>query len=237
MIEYADHPSLWPAAFVARFDAPLRHLEAPLSVQAALSKGSAAGEALSKSAAGPGSDLGIGTIDPDTREALRRDTRSLLRHGGYKPSGRGKPSAEYLARANLESDLPSINVAVDTCNALSLHSALPISVVDLDLLLPPLRVATVEHGSYVFNSSGQEIQLDGLLCLMDATGPRANAVKDCHETKTHGETDAILSVVWGSNQHADHCERVLEAFMALMAGAGAAVERVGPRRTGVAPTD
>ncbi|MBL6757620.1 MAG: hypothetical protein ISQ11_14565 [Planctomycetes bacterium] len=216
MIEFAAHPLLWPAAFIARFEGPLGGLEANPRVQAALSMGAVEADA----------ELGIDRLDPESREAIQRDTRTLLRHGGYKPSGRGKPSSEYLVRANRSGDLPNINVAVDACNALSLHSGLPISVVDLELLKPPFTVATVDHGSYVFNSSGQEIRLDGLLCLIDAEGPRANAVKDCHATKTHQGTDAVLVVIWGPRQHADRCERVLVAFMDLLTESGATVERV-----------
>ena len=32
-------------------------------------------------------------------EQVRQDVRDLLRHGGYKPTGRGKPASEYLVRA------------------------------------------------------------------------------------------------------------------------------------------
>ena len=32
-------------------------------------------------------------------EEVRVATRDLLRHGGYKPTGRGKPASEYLVRA------------------------------------------------------------------------------------------------------------------------------------------
>jgi len=216
MIEFAEHPLLWPAASLARFDAPLGEIKATPRVQAALSMG----------AVERGADLGIDRLEAESREAIQRDTRALLRHGGYKPSGRGKPSSEYLVRANRGGDLPNINVAVDACNALSLHSGLPISVVDLDLLEPPLLVATVDQGSYVFNASGQEIKLDGLLCLMDGEGPRANAVKDCHGTKTHDGTHAVLTIIWGPRQHADRCERVLGAHMGLLAEAGARVERL-----------
>jgi len=43
----------------------------------------------------------------------------------------------------------------------------------------PLRVGIATMGmSYVFNASGQTIDLAGLLCLFDADGPCANAVKD-----------------------------------------------------------
>ena len=79
-------------------------------------------------------------------EELRGAVRGLLRHGGYKPTGRGKPSSEYLVRAASEGALGSINLAVDACNAVSLHSGLPISVVDLDRARPPLRVGIAERG-------------------------------------------------------------------------------------------
>src|SRR5207302_8712436 len=98
-----------------------------------------------------------------------------------------------------EGRLTSINVAVDVCNAVSLHSGLPISVVDLDRARPPLRVGVAPAGaSYVFNASGQVIDLGGLLCLFDAEGPCGNAVKDAQRTKTTADTTRTLSLVWGT---------------------------------------
>src|SRR5205814_1097474 len=64
--------------------------------------------------------------DDKVRDAVRR----LLRHGGFKPSGRSKPASEYLVRAVGDGALGTINAAVDVCNIVSLHSGLPISVVD-----------------------------------------------------------------------------------------------------------
>src|SRR5690606_14985949 len=64
-------------------------------------------------------------------EGLRAAVRDMLRHGGYKPTGRGKPASEYLAQAAERGALSSINLAVDAGNLISLHSGLPISVVDL----------------------------------------------------------------------------------------------------------
>jgi DNA/RNA-binding domain of Phe-tRNA-synthetase-like protein len=102
-------------------------------------------------------------------------------------------------RAVAEGTLGSINAAVDACNAASFHSGLPISVVDLDRLTSPLLVAIAVAGSsYVFNASGQQIDVSGLLCLHDASGPVANAVKDAQHTKTHPGTVRTLSVVWGA---------------------------------------
>ncbi|MCA8920837.1 MAG: hypothetical protein KDD82_03445 [Planctomycetes bacterium] len=132
-------------------------------------------------------------------EEVRQAMRELLRHGGYKPTGRGKPSAEYLAQAARKGPLPEINLVVDLINVVSLHAGLSISVVDLDLLREPLDVRAAEpDASYVFNASGQTIQLGGLLCLHDAEGPCANAVKDAQRTKTHPATRSVLMLVWGS---------------------------------------
>jgi DNA/RNA-binding domain of Phe-tRNA-synthetase-like protein len=131
-------------------------------------------------------------------ESVRSAVRDLLRFAGYKPTGRGKPASEYLVRAASESALGSINAAVDVCNAVSLHSGLPISVVDLDRARAPFRIGVAPAGaSFVFNASGQEIDLAGLPCLYDADGPCANAVRDAQRTKTRDETKVTLSIVWG----------------------------------------
>ena len=133
-------------------------------------------------------------------DVLRGNVRELLRHGGYKPTGRGKPASEYLLRAVSEGKLGSINAAVDACNVCSLHSGLPISVVDLDLAQEPFRIGIAPAGSsFIFNQGGQTIDLAGLLCLFDADGPCANGVKDAQRTKTTPATRRIMAVVWGTN--------------------------------------
>ena len=144
--------------------------------------------------------LALGAQAPLTADdALRGQVRDLLRHGGYKPTGRGKPASEYLIKAVSEGALSSINLAVDVCNAVSLHSGLPISVVDLSRARAPFRIGLGEAGSsYVFNASGHSIDLSGLLCLFDAEGPCANAVKDSQRTKTTPETTRTMSIVWGT---------------------------------------
>jgi DNA/RNA-binding domain of Phe-tRNA-synthetase-like protein len=131
-------------------------------------------------------------------DAVREAVRVLLRHGGFKPAGRSKPASEYLRRAVSDGALTSINAAVDVCNIVSLHSGLPISVVDLAKAKPPFRIAVAPAGSsYVFNASGQAIDLAGLLCLFDADGPCGNAVKDAQRTKTDANTTQTLTVIWG----------------------------------------
>ena len=146
----------------------------------------------------------------------RKDVRNLLRHGGFKPTGRNKPASEYLIKAVDQQLLTSINVAVDSCNAVSLHSGLPISVVDADKVTEPLSVGVAPEGSeYVFNATGQVLKLDGLLCLFDNEGPCANAVKDSQRTKTSEATTRTLSLIWGTNALPDRSEKVGDWYQQL----------------------
>jgi DNA/RNA-binding domain of Phe-tRNA-synthetase-like protein len=159
--------------------------------------------------------------DDDVREAVRR----LLRHGGFKPTGRSKPAAEYLLKAAPEGRLGSINLIVDVCNVVSLHSGLPISVVDLDRARGPFRVGVAAAGSnYVFNASGQMIDLGGLLCLFDADGPCANAVKDAQRTKTGPETRRTLSLVWGTTELPGRAAQTESWYRSLLEQHGATTE-------------
>ncbi|MCC6671345.1 MAG: hypothetical protein IT458_09805 [Planctomycetes bacterium] len=143
-------------------------------------------------------------------DGVRAAVRDLLRHGGFKPTGRAKPSSEYLLRAEAEGTLQPIHPLVDLGNAVSLHSGLPISVVDRGRLLPPLRVGLAGPGArYVFNAAGQEIDVAGLLCLHDAQGPCANAVKDAQRTKLGPGTTRVLVLVWGTQALPGRCAAAL----------------------------
>jgi DNA/RNA-binding domain of Phe-tRNA-synthetase-like protein len=197
-----DHPLLRVAACTTTFPAPLGSLPTPAAVRAALAPDAAA---------------------PLRRdEAVRAAVRDMLRHGGYKPTGRGKPASEYLVRAAGDGALDSINAAVDVCNVVSLHSGLPISVVDLDRAHAPFRIGIALAGaSYVFNASGQEIDLSGLLCLFDVEGPCANAVRDAQRTKTRDETRATLSVIWGCAGHERRLDEAERWYRALLESVGA----------------
>ena len=158
-------------------------------------------------------------------EGVRAAARDLLRHGGYKPTGRGKPASEYLVKAADKGALRSINAAVDACNVVSLHSGLPISVVDLDRVAPPLRVGLAEAGArYVFNPSGQTIDASGLLSLHDAEGPVANAVKDCQRTKTHDGSRRLIGLVWGTVALPGRADEAAAWYRSLLERLGAAVE-------------
>ncbi len=205
-ITFDDHPLLEAGTFTTIFPRPLQDCATPPSVLEFLRAGAAA------------------PLSSD--DAVRKAVRDLLRHGGYKPTGRGKPASEYLLGAAAESgSLASINLAVDACNAVSLHSGLPISVVDLDLAKPPFRVGIAAEGEkYVFNASGQEIDLAGLLCLFDADGPCANAVKDAQRTKTSPGTRRTLSVVWGTRALAARTEKTVDWYRGILRAAGASTD-------------
>ena len=209
MLSVAPHPLLEAASFVTTFPVPLGEVAASESLRALLA---------SLDAPAP--------LRSD--EAVRAAVRDLLRHGGYKPTGRGKPSAEYLIRAVSEGALGSINAAVDACNAVSLHSGLPISVIDLDRARAPLTIGVAPPGArYVFNAGGQEIDLGGLLCLGDADGPCANAVKDAQRTKTHASTRRTLSVIWGTLALPGRAAAAAAWNRRLLEEMGAATEHVG----------
>ncbi len=209
MLTVDPHPLLEIAAFATTFPAPLGDLPTPEALRALLSLDA---EAPLRS-------------DDNVRAAVR----DLLRHGGYKPTGRGKPSSEYLVRAVSEGALGAINLAVDTCNAVSLHSGLPISVVDLDRARPPLRVGVAKPGEkYVFNAAGQEIDLSGLICLFDAEGPSANGVKDAQRTKTHAGTRRTLSILWGSRALPGRAREAAAWYRSLLEGFGATTEDANP---------
>ena len=177
----------------------------------------------------PSPDWLVDLLRADAAAPLERDedvrtaVRDMLRHGGYKPTGRGKPASEYLARAAEAGVLAPINLAVDACNAVSLHSGLPISVVDADLVRPPLHIRVAPAGaSYAFNASGQQIDLEGLLCLFDEDGPCANAVRDSQRTKTHGDSRRTLSIVWGCSGQEERLARTLDWYHRILHRAGGA---------------
>ena len=157
-------------------------------------------------------------------DKIRLQVRDLLRTGGFKPTGRSKPASEYLIKA-IENGWftadKGINLAVDACNAASYHSGLPISVVDLGQSSGPWSIKTCPRGtSYVFNPTGQVIDIGGLFCLHDGDGPCAGPVKDSQRTKTRDETTVTLSIVWGTSDLTGLAQRVAEWYRGLLEGHG-----------------
>jgi DNA/RNA-binding domain of Phe-tRNA-synthetase-like protein len=205
MLTVDPHPLLDLRAFVTNFPRPIDQVLSPPDLLALLAADAPA------------------PLSSD--DAVREAVRTLLRHGGFKPTGRSKPASEYLLKAVRENLLGSINLAVDACNVVSLHSGLPISVVDLERAREPFRVGIAPAGtSYIFNTSGQTIDLGGLLCLFDVEGPCANAVKDAQRTKTSGSTVRTLSLIWGTRALGDRAVRAEAWYRALLEQQGATIE-------------
>jgi DNA/RNA-binding domain of Phe-tRNA-synthetase-like protein len=140
-------------------------------------------------------------LSPERKAAVR----GMLRFGKYKPAGRAKPSSEYLLAAAVEGDFPLVNGPVDANNAVSLEWGYPASVFDAakagrDLLLR--RGAAGE--SYVFNPSGQAIELEDLLVACrrgraDGLGswePCGNPVKDAMATKVFEDAREVVAVIY-----------------------------------------
>jgi DNA/RNA-binding domain of Phe-tRNA-synthetase-like protein len=199
-IQLEPHDSLLAQAFIAHWRSPIAQLP-PLA------------EAVSFLA----SPIGSCKVLPTPDAAVRAAIRDMLRSRDFKPTGRSKPASEYLARASGEGGLRTINPAVDACNAVSLHSGIPISVVDCGKFEAPLRIRLGLSGeSYVFNPTGQVIELAGLLCLVDAQGPCANAIKDAQRTKTSDSTRSSLSILWSSRALAAQTTAALELYRSLL---------------------
>jgi DNA/RNA-binding domain of Phe-tRNA-synthetase-like protein len=202
MIEVAPNPRLLARYFTAEFPKPLQECPASERVLRLLRKEESPG------------------LAPD--EATKAAVRNLLRLGGFKPTGRSKPASEYLEKAFQEGYLNPINAAVDVCNAVSLHSGLPISVIDLDLAQAPYQIKIVpDKVSYVFNPSGQELDLQGLVCFWDAQGPCGSPVKDSQRTKTHGETRRTLVIIWGCQEAPGRVEATQQLYQELLQDCGA----------------
>jgi DNA/RNA-binding domain of Phe-tRNA-synthetase-like protein len=145
--------------------------------------------------------------------AIKDAVRGMLRAGGYKPAGRQKPASEYLAQAAREGRFPVINGPVDCNNLLSLETGLPISLLDLrafrdasvggaaDSIGAAAVCATVRicgaGEAYVFNASGHEMDLEGLLCVCDAAGtPLGNPVKDSMAGKLREDSVDLAGFIY-----------------------------------------
>src|SRR5262245_8906291 len=154
------------------------------------------------------------------------EVRDMLRHGKYKPTGRGKPASEYLLRAAVENRFPTINNLVDINNLVSLRSLLPISLIDLGRAGRDHFI--VRYGrpseSYVFNSAGQTIDVEDLVVVarIPDDEPCANPVKDSMMTKLDDRSTDVMAVLYAPAQRSVDLVRATEIFEeALKAWGGA----------------
>jgi DNA/RNA-binding domain of Phe-tRNA-synthetase-like protein len=170
--------------------------------------------------------------------AVKEAIRGLLRRRGFKPAGRNKPASEYLAQAAREGRFPRINNLVDINNLLSLDSGLPISLLDLEAVGSSAELRYGQAGErYIFNSAGQEIDVQGLICVCRADSgglasiPLGNPIKDSMAGKLKAHTTGVLGIVYGSTKVIDETAmgELLTRFAQLLkefGGAGEAEWRV-----------
>ncbi len=158
----------------------------------------------------PGRDTGFLVAAAERAAAAGEDgwpadikprVRRMLRHGRYKPAGRGKPASEFLLREAERGRLQPICAPVDVNNAVGLESGLPGSVFDAALSGPELLLRRGRPGEhYVFNQTGQQIALEDLLLVCCRTpegfAPCGNPVKDAMATKIGPATRDVLAVLY-----------------------------------------
>ncbi|MBN1425573.1 hypothetical protein JXA88_13545 [Candidatus Fermentibacteria bacterium] len=124
--------------------------------------------------------------------------RDLLRAGGFRPAGRNRPAHEFLARSG--APLASISSVVDANNVISLRRRIPASVIDAAVCGEEIIIREGVSGErYVFNRSGQELDLEGLLVVCASSeSPVASPVKDSLAAHVTEKTQAIVFCAYGS---------------------------------------
>lgn len=163
-------------------------------------------------------DTGGTFLSPERKAAVR----NMIRFGAYKPAGRSKPSSEYLLAAALDGSFPLVNGPVNANNAISLEWGYPASIFDLDRCGRELLLRRGLAGeSYIFNTSGQSIDLEDLLCVCRAEGyawaPCGNPVKDAMATKTTESTQNVVAVIYApSAEPRADLSAAAERFAALL---------------------
>jgi len=152
--------------------------------------------------------------------------RGLLRQGGFKPSGRNRPANEYLLREMMETGrFQFILNLVDINNYLSLKYGLPMSVLDAGRFsgIPLFRLGKANE-SYVFNPSGQEIDLEKLIVIADEKDagsgesiPIGSPIKDSMLGKISRQTTSVIGVVYSpaEDQFVEVVETVLREWVLL----------------------
>jgi len=159
---------------------------------------------------------------------LRACIRTLLKKGGFKATGRNKPASEYLAQAAREDRFPFLSNLVDINNYLSLLSGLPISLLDLDAVGSSIVLRLGRPGeSFVFNASGQDIDVEGLINVCRAGGaPLGNPVKDSMEAKVGERTTRVVGIIYtsGACTPRDELEGHCASFATMLRDYGGAGE-------------
>lgn len=138
-------------------------------------------------------------------DPLKESVRKLLKSGGFKPTGRNKPASEYLAQAAREGRFPFVNNLVDINNYISLLSGYPVTILDLEATSESVLIRHGKEGEkYIFNQSGQEIDLEGSIIVCKADQmlgvPLGCPVKDSMAGKIKDHTSSIIGVIYAPQE-------------------------------------
>jgi DNA/RNA-binding domain of Phe-tRNA-synthetase-like protein len=103
---------------------------------------------------------------------------------------------------------------------------LPISLLDIGTVVPAVEIRYGrENEKYIFNATGQEIELAGLICVCGKQGgecspsiPMGNPVKDSMAGKIKDHTTGVVGVVYGTTAvlNASEMDRLLIEFSRLL---------------------
>lgn len=164
---------------------------------------------------------GLAMTPPQNASVRDPAIRAMLRRGGFKPSGRNRPAQEYLSNVGrTPAGLSSICNIVDVNNYISLKHRLPASIIDASCAGDGLVAREGCPGeTYIFNSSGQELRLGGLLCLSTRAGiALASPVKDAFAAHITEGTKSVIGCVYGSLDLLSRANiaELLEEFASLL---------------------
>lgn len=151
-------------------------------------------------------------------QELLRSVRQMIKKGGFSPNGRNKPASEYLIKTAKDNAFPFINNAADLTNYFSLLWGLPISLLDLDSLSWAIDISLGLPGeNYVFNKSGQILDLNGLITIRSKDNkPLGSPIKDSMDGKITLNTKNMAGIIYAPSHKIDKI--TIESFCRDFAG-------------------
>ncbi|MGD0805661.1 MAG: phenylalanine--tRNA ligase beta subunit-related protein [Candidatus Bathyarchaeia archaeon] len=140
--------------------------------------------------------------DPIINHPYIASMRNLYRTFGTKPADY-HPSAEALVRRAIKTQqLPLINTAVDTYNAVSVRYFIPMGGFDTDLVVGDivLRFSTGDEAFSPLGEIGHEVTYPGEVVYADDRGvlTRRWNYRDCVETRITEKTINVVMFIDGS---------------------------------------
>ncbi|MAF33939.1 MAG: phenylalanine--tRNA ligase beta subunit-related protein [Desulfobacterales bacterium] len=134
--------------------------------------------------------------------------RQVYSQMGLKPSKYRSAAEALLRRFKRESDLPRLHPLVDFCNALSIASALPVAVFDLDRVTDYLEVRYAKGAEEYLAFNGEiENPNPGEIIFADAAGKvhaRRWTFRQSRLSTIRPETTRVLILSEGMHEGAIH---------------------------------